>query len=151
MGAAHSGGAILTLEWGDQRFEVHIGKAYLEKHDPAAGGYFVEYDDGYESFSPAKAFNEGYTLVEDSGTDFLHALLHPTVQEVIDDEVRKRMGEALSIAANYGAIDGAHHKAWVIDQMVRKIAGSDYPKVVAAARNGEDGPETYAWDEGIAP
>lgn len=28
------------------------------------GGYYVQYDDGYESWSPAKAFEEGYTLVE---------------------------------------------------------------------------------------
>lgn len=28
-----------------------------------AGGYFVVYEDGYESFSPAKAFEEGYSLL----------------------------------------------------------------------------------------
>lgn len=27
------------------------------------GGYYVVYDDGYKSFSPAKAFEEGYTQV----------------------------------------------------------------------------------------
>lgn len=27
------------------------------------GGYFVKYADGYESFSPAKAFEEGYTEI----------------------------------------------------------------------------------------
>lgn len=26
-----------------------------------AGGYYVRYQDGYESWSPAKAFEEGYT------------------------------------------------------------------------------------------
>lgn len=31
------------------------------KHRPFAGGYYVVYDDGYASFSPAKAFEEGYT------------------------------------------------------------------------------------------
>lgn len=30
---------------------------------PAPGDYFVEYDDGYQSWSPAKAFEEGYTLL----------------------------------------------------------------------------------------
>lgn len=28
------------------------------------GGYYVQYEDGYESYSPAKAFEEGYTLIE---------------------------------------------------------------------------------------
>lgn len=28
------------------------------------GGYYVRYADGYESFSPAKAFEEGYTRIE---------------------------------------------------------------------------------------
>jgi hypothetical protein len=31
------------------------------KHQPHAGGYLVVYEDGYQSFSPAKAFEEGYT------------------------------------------------------------------------------------------
>lgn len=29
-----------------------------------AGGYYVVYEDGYTSFSPAKAFEEGYTLAD---------------------------------------------------------------------------------------
>jgi len=28
------------------------------------GGYYVRYADGYESWSPAEAFEEGYTLVD---------------------------------------------------------------------------------------
>lgn len=36
---------------------------YMQKHQPRAGGYFVVYKDGYESWSPAEAFEEGYTRV----------------------------------------------------------------------------------------
>ena len=64
---------------------------------------------------------------------------------------RRRSGEAIQLAVKYGGIDGAHHKAWVIDQMVRILAGDRYEAIVAAARSGEDGPDTYGWDEGIAP
>lgn len=39
----------------------------------------------------------------------------------------------------------------MIDQMVRAFAGPLYPFVVAEAKAGDDGPETYSWDEGIAP
>ena len=28
-------------------------------------GYYVVYEDGYESWSPTKAFEDGYTLIED--------------------------------------------------------------------------------------
>lgn len=36
------------------------------KHTPHVGGYFVLYEDGYQSFSPAKAFEEGYTRFDGS-------------------------------------------------------------------------------------
>ena len=38
-------------------------KEWLDKHNPEVGGYYVAYGDGYYSFSPAKAFEEGYTLI----------------------------------------------------------------------------------------
>lgn len=58
---------------------------------------------------------------------------------------------ALAVAGAYGQDDGAHHKAWVIDQMVRLLTGPSYDNWIAAYRAGEDGPETYSWDEGIPP
>lgn len=36
---------------------------YMNKHQPQIGGYYVKYADGYESFSPAEAFESGYTKV----------------------------------------------------------------------------------------
>lgn len=59
--------------------------------------------------------------------------------------------EALSLIFQYGGIDGSHHKAWVLDQVVRALTGDGYEAWVANARDGEDGPETYDYDEGIAP
>ena len=58
---------------------------------------------------------------------------------------------AIEMAISHGGIDGDHHKTWVIDQMVRILAGDKYGDIVAYARDGEDGPDTYEWDEGIAP
>lgn len=40
----------------------HVTRDYMAKHVPKLGGYWVKYDDGYQSWSPAKAFEEGYTL-----------------------------------------------------------------------------------------
>ena len=36
---------------------------YVRKHEPRAGGYYVVYADGYKSWSPAGAFEEGYTRI----------------------------------------------------------------------------------------
>ena len=59
--------------------------------------------------------------------------------------------KALSVAMQYGSIDGEHHKEWVIDQMVFALAGITYQAWVAHHNEGEDGPNTYSWSEGIAP
>jgi hypothetical protein len=67
------------------------------------------------------------------------------------DMIDERVSRALDIARRYGGIDGAHHKAWVIDQMVQTLTGDGYSEWVSDAKQGEDGPETYEWDEGIAP
>lgn len=40
-----------------------VDAAYVEKHKPQAGGYFVAYADGYKSWSPAEAFEGGYTRI----------------------------------------------------------------------------------------
>lgn len=41
-----------------------VDPAYLAKHKPEVGGYYVVYKDGYKSFSPAEAFEDGYTLID---------------------------------------------------------------------------------------
>lgn len=68
-----------------------------------------------------------------------------------DDAKDDRIERAIELAVACGGIDGDHHKAWVIDQMVRLLAGDDYDRIVEEARAGEDGPDTYEWDCGIAP
>ena len=69
----------------------------------------------------------------------------------ISRTVFNEIDDALAVARKYGGIDGAHHKAWVIDQMVRALTGNEYETWVREAKAGENGPETYDWDEGIAP
>jgi len=58
---------------------------------------------------------------------------------------------ALDIARRYAGNDGAHHKDWVIDQMVRALTGDGYDEFVRDACAGEDGPCTYGWEMGISP
>lgn len=69
----------------------------------------------------------------------------------------EQIDKALEIAWRYSQIDGAHHKAWVIDQMVRALCGreevykefiSEYTKPFVSPLSEND---HYNWDEGIAP
>ena len=43
---------------------IEVGMDYIEKHKPVKNGYFVVYKDGYQSFSPADAFEDGYTEIK---------------------------------------------------------------------------------------
>ena len=63
----------------------------------------------------------------------------------------EKIEEALNTALLYAQIDGAHHKDWVIDQMVRALTGESYDAWVREYKDGEDGPDTYDWSEGVAP
>ena len=54
--------AVITpVENGYAPFEVSV--EFMEKHKPYVGGYYVVYEDGYKSFSPAAAFDSGYTRI----------------------------------------------------------------------------------------
>ena len=46
--------------------EVHMHPDWVKEHRAKAGGYYVVYSDGYQSYSPKDVFEEGYTLVEEA-------------------------------------------------------------------------------------
>lgn len=60
------------------------------------------------------------------------------------------ISEALALILKYGGIDGAHHKQWLIDQILRALTGDGYNKWLSDYEVDENG-DTYTWDEGIAP
>ncbi|MCW1830146.1 hypothetical protein OLZ31_25315 [Enterobacter asburiae] len=64
---------------------------------------------------------------------------------------QQRIDRAIELACRFGSTDELHHLQWVVDQMVRELAGSRYDQIVAEAKAGEDGENTYAWHVGIAP
>lgn len=43
---------------------THVSHAYMDKHQPVVGGYYVCSKDGYKSFSPETEFEDGYTRME---------------------------------------------------------------------------------------
>ena len=52
----------LQLECGD---EIEKDLGFMLRHKVEIGGFYVEYEDGYSSFSPAATFISGYTLIAD--------------------------------------------------------------------------------------
>ena len=65
---------------------------------------------------------------------------------------RVRIEAALKHIYGSGGLDGARHKQWVLDQVVRALTGEDYAAWCRAWSNGEDGPDTYGeWDRGTPP
>ena len=86
---AEQGGATITpADEGYAPFEVN--REYMEKHKPQVGGYYVVYKDGYKSFSPAEAFEDGYTLLgqgEGYPEDWRHVTLHvsPDLKTIHND------------------------------------------------------------------
>ncbi len=51
----------------DRSYEkIIVKKLSLGDHETAVGGYYVQYDGGYESWSPAKAFEAGYTKIPEN-------------------------------------------------------------------------------------
>lgn len=59
----------------------------------------------------------------------------------------KRCRKAIDIALEYGHYDGAHHKMWVIDQMLRALMGEAYENNIAVWEKMY----TAEWDKGVAP
>lgn len=81
------------------------------KHSPQVGGYIVQYDDAYISYSPAKAFEEGYTKFEPS-----------TFQQRVRDEKAELDGKLTRLLAFRA---GETFKALPLDEQTRLTMQSD--------------------------
>ena len=60
-----------------------------------------------------------------------------------------RVEKALDLITSYGGIDEAHHKQWVLDQVVRALTGTteDYNRWIELYENDGE----YEWEMGTAP
>lgn len=64
----HSDGSCTLFPHDSQRFAPVLADAELASRvheQPGDSGYLVIYEDGYRSWSPTKAFEDGYTLLTD--------------------------------------------------------------------------------------
>ena len=58
-------GAIIHPD--DKKYAAFdVSAEYICKHRPMSGGYYVVYEDGYESYSPAEVFESGYSKLQES-------------------------------------------------------------------------------------
>lgn len=58
-----------TILHGPDGEEIRVNKAWILRHEPKIHGYYVIYKDGYTSYSPKRAFEEGYIeLTDDTDT-----------------------------------------------------------------------------------
>lgn len=56
-------GSAIIIPEEDGYAPFNVTNDYMLKHNPHVGGYFVVYKDGYKSFSPENAFEDGYSPV----------------------------------------------------------------------------------------
>ena len=59
---------------------------------------------------------------------------------------QERINSAVSLINELGDIDGAHHKQWLLDQVVRCLLDDEYDAWAKAIDA-----EGFYWDTGIAP
>ena len=57
----HEGGGATFVPEESHFSPIVLSVEYCTKHEPKAGGYYVVYQGGYMSWSPADAFEDGYT------------------------------------------------------------------------------------------
>jgi len=112
------GGRLFPADTNYPPFEVSTG--YLQKHTPQPGGYWVSYKDGYQSFSPAEQFEDGYTLCGTSGPR--------TEEQATDYRYAGAVGQSYLSAAGIkleaGAGERCHHGAYR-SEVVVGLLGQD--------------------------
>lgn len=62
-----------------------VPESYIAKHEPKIGGYYVQYEDGYSSFSPAETFEKAYKPSTGSGVFVAPEIFTP--EQLRDDPI----------------------------------------------------------------
>ena len=69
-------------------------------------------------------------------------------------EQQQKINKAITLIIGHSQVEGGHHKLWVIDQVLRVLAGDEYEKVIFIHNMGRvcsDEEEVNMWNCGIAP
>jgi len=130
-------GGYLVLDNGTN---AKVDYGWLKKHCPKLGGYYVEYKDGYHSYSPADSFEEGYSLAPDMKpitVEQLAAMSSELAKEVLKSgdgiqwsrDVYTMTGgvEGREESIRFGNITGGHQESpspsFPVDRFMRNFGG----------------------------
>ena len=106
--------AWLHLRFGENSgAPVKVDAKFMSKHNPKVGGYFVMYQDNYESYSPPEAFESGYSLIEsdeDEDQEVIDALLIKAASANHSDDALKFAQAAGMVADAMYAMDQIKQK-----------------------------------------
>lgn len=64
LGMRMDGPPMVKVKYGEHYEEIIVPSNFFSRGSPRIGDYFVRYEDGYVSWSPAKAFEEGYMEIK---------------------------------------------------------------------------------------
>ncbi len=91
-------------------------------------------------------------IVENAKREVVTALENLSKACTESDCCQEKIQKVYELIGRYGSYDGGHHKQWVLDQILQQtMTEEEYKAWLADYADGEDGPHTYAWDQGIAP
>jgi len=71
-----------------------------------------------------------------------------------NNEPNNMLSKVLNIIGQYGGIQGDHHKAWLLNEILILLLGEKGHKEWVERYEGEEddeGDKTYSWELGIAP
>lgn len=88
-----------------------VPPGYVEKHKPKSGGYYVVYEDGYQSFSPAAAFESGYSEIEHDSSVKGAAEIRITDDGSDTVRVRVTFGDGINSRSGSNDDSAAHRTA----------------------------------------
>lgn len=54
-------GPDVRLVFGEIDKTLEVPRAWMKRHKPVVGGYYVVYEDNYSSYSPSPSFEGGYS------------------------------------------------------------------------------------------
>jgi len=115
-----------------------VTKEYVTKYDPKVGGYYVKYSDGYESWSPAEAFEEGYDLLQPSSGKSKIA----GYRELTETEIES-MNEIKNIGKKFGEFIDAMRTHEEFDQRWVALGATDLQKGLMSLTRAIAKPEFF--------
>lgn len=158
------------MEFGEQRYlKLLDSYTYHYYQSPISNSFRAKVDEFHDLFAdgpwPAKAAESlkilvlkrlqemdanGEKLPGDTAVPYVTNKDNPSEYQVFLTSNMDKASVALMIAAKYAAVEGEHHKTWVIDQMIRALTGNQYEAFIehAGQINSQDHGE---WDEGNVP